>query len=56
MHGALAAYKESLAIRRQLAAADTGNTDLKRDIAATLSGIGDAQLNAGDKPKCACRL
>ena len=48
--GALAAYRESLAIRQQLAAADPSNTDLKRDVAATLSGIGDALLNAGDKP------
>ena len=32
-------------------AVDAGNTDLKRDMTASLSGIGDALLNSGDKEK-----
>ena len=51
MPGALDAYQQSLAIRRTLAATDKDNAELKRDMAASLNGIGDALLNAGDKEK-----
>ncbi len=34
--GALAAYEESLAIRRKLAAADAGNAGWQRDVSVSL--------------------
>ena len=47
--GALAAYEESLAIRRKLAAADPGNAGWQRDVSVSLSKVGDVRLAAGDR-------
>jgi tetratricopeptide (TPR) repeat protein len=47
--GALAAYEESLAIVRALAAADPGNAGRQRDLAADLSKLGNVRLAAGDR-------
>ena len=46
--GALAAYEESLAIRRKLAAADPGNAGWQRDVGVSLNRVGDMRLVAGD--------
>jgi tetratricopeptide (TPR) repeat protein len=46
--GALAAYEESLAIMRKLAAADPGNAGWQRDVGVGLERIGDLQLAGGD--------
>ena len=47
--GALAAYEESLAIRRKLAEADPGNAEAQRDLSVSLDKIGDVKLQAGDR-------
>ena len=46
---ALAAYEESLAIRRKLAAADPGNAGWQRDVSVSLNKVGDVRLAAGDR-------
>jgi tetratricopeptide (TPR) repeat protein len=46
---ALAAYQESLAIRRKLAAADPGNAGGQRDVSVSLDSVGDVRLAAGDR-------
>jgi len=38
--GALAAYEESLAIMRKLAAADPGNAGWQRDVSVSLTRVG----------------
>jgi tetratricopeptide (TPR) repeat protein len=45
----MAAYEESLAIMRKLAAADPGNADWQRDVSVSLEKIGDVRLAAGDR-------
>jgi hypothetical protein len=45
--GALAAYEESLAIRRDLAK-DKSNARAQRDLSISLEKIGDIKLRAGD--------
>ncbi len=47
--GALAAYQESLDIRRKLAAQDPGNAQAQRDVAVSLGKLGDVKLRAGDR-------
>ena len=47
--GALAAYEESLAIMRKLAAADPGNAGWQRDVSVSLNKVGDVRLAAGDR-------
>ena len=47
--GALAAYEESLAIMRKLAAADPGNAGWQRDVSVSLDKVGDVRLAAGDR-------
>ena len=47
--GALAAYEESLAIRRKLAASDPGNAGWQRDLSVSLNKVGDVRLAAGDR-------
>jgi hypothetical protein len=47
--GALAAYQESLDIRRKLAAQDQGNPQAQRDVAVNLDKIGDVKRRGGDQ-------
>ena len=47
--GALAAYQESLDIRRKLAAQDPGNAQAQRDVSVSLNKLGDMKLQEGDQ-------
>jgi hypothetical protein len=47
--GALAAYEESLAIRRKLAASDPGNAGWQRDVGVNLNRVEDERLEQGDR-------
>ncbi|MFN3259870.1 MAG: hypothetical protein ACE37J_04845 [Pikeienuella sp.] len=47
--GALAAYEEGLAIRRDLAARDPGNAGWARDVSVSLDRVGDVRVAAGDR-------
>src|SRR5215472_6894926 len=47
--GALAAYEESLAIMRKLAASDPDNAVWQRDVSVSLEKVGDLGLAAGDR-------
>jgi tetratricopeptide (TPR) repeat protein len=47
--GALAAYQESLAIARELAARDQGDRQAQRDVLVSLFKTGNAKLDAGDR-------
>ena len=46
--GALLVYKESLEIRRKLAASDPGNAQWQRDLSVGLDQMGNTQRAAGD--------
>ena len=46
--GALAAYEESLAIARDLAARDKGNAGWPRDVSVSLNKLGDVRVAQGD--------
>ena len=48
--GALAAYQESLDIRRKLAAADPGNAQAQRDVSVSLDKLGDVKLQRRRRP------
>ena len=48
--GALAAYEESLAIRRDLAAADPGNAGWQRDLSVSLNKLGDVRGRRATSP------
>jgi tetratricopeptide (TPR) repeat protein len=45
---ALAAYEESLAIKRQLTAADPGNAHWQRDLSVSLNKVGRVRLDTGN--------
>jgi hypothetical protein len=47
--GALAAYQESLDIRRKLGAKDQGNAQAQRDVSVSLTKLGDVKLKDGDQ-------
>ncbi len=46
--GALAAYRESLAVRRRLAEADPSNASWQRDLSVSQEKIGDVLRDQGD--------
>ena len=48
--GALAAYRDALAIRERLAAQDPGQADWQRDLSVSYNKIGDVLLAQGDAP------
>ena len=47
--GALAAYQESLAIARTLAARDRNDPQAQRDLFVSVLKVGNAKLDAGDR-------
>jgi tetratricopeptide (TPR) repeat protein len=47
--GALAAYQESLAIGRKLAAQDKGNAQAQRDVSVSFNKVGDMKRRGGDQ-------
>jgi tetratricopeptide (TPR) repeat protein len=49
LSGALAAYRESLAVRQRLAAADPSNAGWQRDLSFCLTQIADALEQGGER-------